>query len=341
MLRSYFVLGALAAAAIAARLFLAWGPVGSLDAGSYDTVARIVRSGGNVYAETKFYNYSPVWFYLIGAMSFVAEAGGWRLIEVIRTFLTLVDVATGLLLWRLGGRWVAALFLLNPVSIWTTASHGQFDNLAVLFLLAALVAWPSAIVAVLVKQIVGPALIFLPFRRSWALAAAALVLFLISLVPWALTGGAAGIWTNVLTYASAPGVWGLTAVGIPAQLVMAVLVAFMICVAYLTRHLKPPERLVAWAVTFLVFTPGYGVQYLVLPIAVATLARSWWLIPYTLVAAPHIIWPELFSRAPIWVVLAVWWIALLVRAVFPNAQKRLSSDGFRRLVTVRKPVGEA
>jgi hypothetical protein len=197
------------------------------------------------------------------------------------------------------------------VSIWTTGSHGQFDNLAILFLLFALVAWPWAIVAVLAKQLVGPAILYLPVRRPLLLAATALVGFLVSLAPWALTGTGEAIWRNVITYGSAQGEWGLTAVGVPEFPAFLVLVATLVSTAYLTRHQPAPNRLVAWSITFLVFTSGYGVQYLVLPIALATLARSWWLAPYSLVAGLHLVRPDLFMRAPIWLVLAAWWCTVI------------------------------
>ena len=50
------------------RLILAGAVFGNFDMDSYEIVVGIVHKGGNVYAETDRYNYSPVWFMVLLAL---------------------------------------------------------------------------------------------------------------------------------------------------------------------------------------------------------------------------------------------------------------------------------
>ncbi len=70
----------------------------------------------------------------------------------MRTLVSAVDLLSAAVLWRLARRRgidpgkVVALFLANPVSIWTTGFQGQFDGVSLLFLLLAiLVTVPAAV----------------------------------------------------------------------------------------------------------------------------------------------------------------------------------------------------
>src|SRR6266542_167917 len=145
---------ALLALGILVRLVLAW-VFGSIvtdfptayDHRSYELVAAIMERGGNVYAETYRYNYSPVWAFVLLGCSWVASWLGAPLAFVVRALLTLVDVANAGLIARLAAdghgswrrRWVPAfgVAFLNPASVILTGTHGQFENLAALPLLAA------------------------------------------------------------------------------------------------------------------------------------------------------------------------------------------------------------
>ncbi len=53
----------------AVRLYLAYEFYGNYDTTSYEIVAAIVKRGGNVYAETSRYNYSPLWSLMLGALN--------------------------------------------------------------------------------------------------------------------------------------------------------------------------------------------------------------------------------------------------------------------------------
>jgi hypothetical protein len=112
----------------------------NFDFESYTIVADLVSRGENVYAGTTRYNYGPSWFWLLGLgqwlVSFAPDP-----ILALRYFvvglLTAVDIGICLILYRRFGLGAATLFYLNPISIIITGYHNQFDNLAILLGLGA------------------------------------------------------------------------------------------------------------------------------------------------------------------------------------------------------------
>ena len=131
----------LLAVALAARLALAVPPE-NFDSASYNLVASIVRDGGNVYAETDRYNYSPFWFLVLGGMQPIASVLQLPVANAARILLSGVDVATAVMLWRMAGPISAAVFFANPVSMAITGYHGGFDSIALLLVLIAVWADP-------------------------------------------------------------------------------------------------------------------------------------------------------------------------------------------------------
>src|SRR5262245_54515821 len=84
------------------RLYLAYTHAGNYDQQSYEIVAAIARRGGNVYAETSRYNYSPVWLYVLLLLKNISLISGLAFPFVIRAFLTLVDVLCAWIVGLLG-----------------------------------------------------------------------------------------------------------------------------------------------------------------------------------------------------------------------------------------------
>ena len=135
---------AVCAMAVAARLYLSWHAPASYDMNWF--WAQIIdgmERGGHLYEDTP-YHFSPVWSWLLLLFQKTSRLG-FPFNATLRTFLTGVDVVSAWLLFRIGRKeghagwaWKApVLFLTNPVSIWVSSVQGQFDNLSLLFLLAA------------------------------------------------------------------------------------------------------------------------------------------------------------------------------------------------------------
>lgn len=329
-------------AGVGARLVLAFGWHGNHDQDSYEIVASIMRSGGNVYAETARYNYSPIWAYGLLALSNLASWTGLPFHFVVRGFLTAVDFANAVLIGRLGARekgWHRhtgmAIYLVNPVAILLVGYHGQFETLAMLPLLIAAnlltahgenasskTIWALATLALTIKHIVIFFVwtAFLTRAKStyhalvWSLAAAAV--FLASLLPFAVSGGADGIIRNVLLYSSRLGVWGLSAVlPVPIAYLFFVITMAIMPVAFAKRIGPLSIRVMeAVGVAFLALIPGFGVQYLLLPIILGSALASRPYLLYSVVASMYILadrdslaigWlPN--SAVLVWLTLLIW-----------------------------------
>jgi hypothetical protein len=76
------------------RLFLADGPY-NFDMTTWINTGAVMRHHLDIYAYDKFYNYPPLWFFVLGFLdriSLIFPIIPFRFIE--RAFLSLVDVAT-------------------------------------------------------------------------------------------------------------------------------------------------------------------------------------------------------------------------------------------------------
>ncbi|HEY6065747.1 MAG TPA: hypothetical protein VIY96_06295 [Thermoanaerobaculia bacterium] len=286
---------ALAIIGLAARLLLAWGTRGGVEIGYYSTVARGISSGEGFYG-TGMNNYAPIWAGVILLVERVSRATGAPFGSLMRTLLTGVDLVSAAVLWRIAaglGRdpWkIAALFLVNPVSIWTTGFQGQFDNLSLLFLLIAILAtprrdedggagWPavaSLALSIAAKQVTAlhpilwrkrvrhPAMVVVP----WVATA---LLFLPFLGEWR------AIRDHVVRYSGVPRSYGLSELVLYDDHFSLPVGVLCLAAGLLTawRLSREPDLPVACLTLFLVllfFAPGFGTQYGVWPLTVGVLS---------------------------------------------------------------------
>jgi hypothetical protein len=110
------------------------------DFDSYRIVADLMAQGKNVYAETTRYNYGPIWFLVIHGLDVLAQHDANTFRWLLVGLLCLVDAGICYILWEKLGCVAATFFFLNPVSIIITGFTNQFDNLAILIGLAAVLA---------------------------------------------------------------------------------------------------------------------------------------------------------------------------------------------------------
>ena len=306
-MRRYVVI---AVVGLTLRLILAAFFPGNWDQDSYLIVARIVERGGNVYAETARYNYSPLWAYLLAGLDVAERAVGLRFDFLTRAFLAVVDLADAVLIAgiakrsNLNPRLAFLTFLLSPVSILLTGLHGQFENLAALpLLLGAYLAlgkapkgwlWSLAALALTAKHIlifsvwdflgwlgkgfgqgvllmIGAGMVFLvSFGTSWLVA------------PRAIVG-------HVLLYSSNHGLYGLGL--LPPTYALPLFLGLMVCLVLATSRQPWPvyRRLAFMAVALLAFLPGMGEQYLAIVPLFASVRPSRWLAVWSLVASAAIL----------------------------------------------------
>ena len=281
------------AGSLLVRIWLSFRAPESYDITAYwRPIAGQIRAGIRLYEGTA-YHFLPPWAWVLAVTRALAGPGP-LFAAAIRTLLTAADAATALLVFRLARREgivppriAALLFLWNPVSIWVSAVQGQFDNLAILFLLAALLAdgarsdagskepgSPLAAVGLALSLAAKQIAAFHPLlwwrdlrgRRTAALSYGAALLFAI---PYAGQWRAAA--RSLAVYRSVPRSYGLsefvladsrwgTAVGwLSAASALA-------AALWLSRFPRVRSSLALFLV-LLLFAPGMGAQYLVWPVA--------------------------------------------------------------------------
>ncbi len=314
-------------AALAARLALLHAFPGNYDTESYDIVADVVTRGGDPYRETTRYNYSPLWAFVIAGAGAAARTSGASPTSVLGLLLLAGDVATAVLVYRLARRrrsgaasaLAALFFFANPVSILVSSHHLQFDGLAVLFLVAAVLlsdrgrdlpAAAALAVSLLVKHVTAFHPLLFRRRPGWrGLLPATLpyAAFAASFLPYAASWRE--ILENVLLYRGVTGNYGIEAmVLLPGVPDWAPVPIFLAAVAVAVFFLRREELVRASLLLFLVvlvFAPGFGRQYCVWPIALGAIFAGPGFFLYSFVAA-----------------------AFLVGALFPGAREILPLPGW-------------
>lgn len=354
------------AAAAAVRIAFLNRLNGNYDLDSFAIVARIVRAGGNVYEETNRYNYSPVWAWALAGLSRVGDLFGFSLARAVTALLFAADSATAFVIYRiLRGRDVhaaragvgALLFFANPVSVLASSVRGMFDNVAILFLLAGILAavrparpgrpvspagrWSasaSLAVSLLVKHVAWfHPLLFVKRNgrtlRGLALALLPYAVFAVSFLPYWRSW--ARIRTQVFGYAGLDEVYGLeplrTAGFLPPWGPSAVCAVVGIAAALWlsARNLEPARAARMLFLIVLLFLPGVTPYYFVWPIALGALTPNTGYAVYTAVATLFFLgspdglaleWPHLPGWWGLWWA-TTFWLLWDLREVLPSRRR--------------------
>jgi hypothetical protein len=106
--------------------------------------ADIYKYNGNIF-ESGQYNYSPlIWINILFFLNSIPPFFSDTLIDFrykLIVFLTLIDIFSFLILLRLHSLKVASLYYLSPILIFISGWHNQFDNVAILLGLLAVLAY--------------------------------------------------------------------------------------------------------------------------------------------------------------------------------------------------------
>lgn len=326
------------------------------DADGFVINARLFLEGKNIYLYQPYYNYSPLFFYILGFLGKIGQfIPAIPTKVIIHWFLSFIDIFTAFILIRLAGQrkiiiWkTVALFILNPVSIIISGYHGQFDNLAIFFLLLAILLsettkksrrfmqnfliWLILTVGLTVKHtILFPAFSFLVhFSRKTYLAVflftASLLVFLASFLPYYFSASAQ-ISQNVFKYKSMEGLYGVSFIlskycphclGTDTNyLIRNIFLLSGLTLAVFLRHRDAARSCLISFLFFLTFTTGIGGQYFVFPIALGALFPSIWFYLYSIVVTLFLLgndWEfnisvfKIFSWNVVWVVTFMWFLS--------------------------------
>jgi hypothetical protein len=282
---------------LAGRMALAWTFPAGVELGYYSQVAGAISRGEGAYG-TSLNNYSPIWSGVIRLVDRASRASGISFVRLMRTLVSAVDLLSAAVLWQIARRRgtdprrVVALFLANPVSIWTTGFQGQFDGVSLLFLLLAILVtesgaaiaanrpfpWIFLTLSIATKQITAiHPILWINRVRNRAILLLPYLLTAVLFVPFVREWRS--IRDNVLLYRGVPRSYGLS------ELVLfddrwATPVGLLALVAGLItawRLRDDPDLMRASLVLFLVllvFAPGFGTQYAVWPLTLGVLTAG-------------------------------------------------------------------
>jgi hypothetical protein len=325
------------------RLFLAVVLYGNYDMNSYEIVTDILTRGGNVYAQTNRYNYSPLWFMILFGLKRIQLAFDIPFHFVVRTFLCCVDLLTLACLIliarikKLPVTRTAIFFYLSPVSFLVTGYHGQFENLAMLMVLTGIfmylwlttrpvlrtvLLWLFATTGMIIKHNTFYELIIClnsSMKRNWiklSLFVISVAIFLSLFIPyWDM--GRKGIIENVFGYSSLFGLYGVTSLFRQPQL-KYLFIAAMFVFPFFLKGRDIISQCLLGTLFFLSFTTGISIQYFILPVAIGVLRPSKCFFLYTLAASVFILGSgntffvpgfHLFMWNGVWVAAVCWFVA--------------------------------
>jgi len=258
------------------------------DFDSYLIVSKMLVNGENPYDSGR-YNYGPNWmFFLTFARSIFENPDAFRLVLAIT--LTLADVGIAIILFKRGYSLASLLIMLSPISIAITGQHQQFDNIAILLLLAAMYVYrPTGMkswsrndtyVLILITLSITTKHVFIFFlfwfalkqtgiRKALIYLVAPVIVFVLSLVPFWLISPQSVV-ENVLLYSGynnapllsivIPNLEEMDAFGRRLQQVIFVLV--VLATGYFLRRHSPFILALVYTITLVVFTSGLADQYL-------------------------------------------------------------------------------
>lgn len=269
----------------------------NFDFESYCIVGEIAGNFRNVYAETERYNYAPIFFCIQGILYRISQMNpeNWMLIyRILIVFvLTLADLGITFFIAYKYSLKKAIYFFLNPISIFITGYHNQFDNIAIFFALIAILFFNEEetfnrkdvgfvlfiSLSLMIKHILFLLPVFLllnknlPFKKKILYGFIPPSFFVMSFIPFALDSRVAfeGILNNVFLYRSFNNSPFLSIfyklIDFPSNYKIVVYGIMMSGVAFIVRKCKFDTVLMVYLITMVVFASAIANQYLVIPMA--------------------------------------------------------------------------
>jgi hypothetical protein len=282
------------------------------DMGSYRQFVEAAPRGGALYSEAP-YHYSPLWAFVVLGISKVTSPDGIPFEKAVGGLLLLADAATAYLLFLIArdclrrppvaSAGAALLFFANPVSVFVTGFHLQWDTVAIVFLVAAV--WiagrerggrTAASLALAVSLLVKHVTFFHPLvfarrigRGRWLPRELLLPygLFFASLLPY--WRSRAAVFEGVFRYRSLSEDYGTSMLqkipGFPEWGGTAILAAAVLGASLAFRRLEIGRACLLLFLVLLIVVPGIVETYFVWPIALGSLYGGAGYAVFTLVVS--------------------------------------------------------
>jgi hypothetical protein len=266
----------------------------NFDFDSYKIVGEIASRFGNVYAETGRYNYGPIFlcfqgfFYRISAL---LPHSDFFYRYFIVSLLTCTDIGIALYIYKRHSRSASILFFLNPVSIIITGYHNQFDNMAVLLLLIALLFYNTnksfnkrdlwfvffMILSLMTKHLAVFFLFWifmrndLVWKKRLVYTGIPVFIFLISFIPFFHDEGIHGIIHNVFLYRSFNNLplfhFILKRLHVPSSFYFYVFISLLCASGVFFRKIQMDISVLLYTICLVAFSSAVANQYLIIPLA--------------------------------------------------------------------------
>lgn len=264
-----------------------------------------MRNGGSVYSGNVPYGYGPVWMFILKFADLIQAIFPdnrkiFRLVIIL--ILTLVDYLIARFIAKQFSNTAAILFFINPISIIITGYHNQFDNLALLVSLYAIVllgindfknSQKSVIyglIAIGLSLAVKQVVLFLPIwlffragtlRQKISRVVIPFGIYVACFIPWATSRsrieiifeevflqrrGRSGILFNLAGADYAGTIQGASYSDLVRKIVFVVWVVGILAFGWIMRNKPLIHSLIVYMVVMVAFAPAYSQQQLILPL---------------------------------------------------------------------------
>lgn len=343
------------------RLVFAWFLSGNSDLRSWERIATWAVSHKNIYNDTGLYGYFPPWaiiLYILKKISILLPQISPQPIfyVVVRVFLTLIDLLSLYILFLLSKVYkisflkIAPSFFINPVVVIITGYHGQFEGVAVLFILLGLYIYKKSknflfsylafsfggiikhnlfnqIVFFLKHQFKSKIKILVFFCLSLFLAAATLLPF--------INNGIFIIQKNIFCYYYSADYGILNIMGKLGlekwnEIYQKIFTFLFFFTPFILDIKKLHKACLLGSLMFITFSPGISDQYFILPIALGALDNSVWFIFYSIFTTLYFLGSgaqfniqlfKIFSNNIIFIISLFWFTSILIYNYKPGKRK--------------------
>lgn len=286
---------------ILVRVWLWWTSLGCNDIDNWVLHGRNVLANGltRAYTASVIFNHPPFIGMYSGLAWSWADGNLMIFARLIKVPGLVGEAITLLVLWYFAGPRAFATYSWLPSAILISSFHGNTDTLSAAFILTGAIAfdrksylvsgilWSAALNVKLLPLVFVPlVLIGAPSVRALVRVSIGLAIGVLPFVPPALVASHA-MYRNMLAYNSTPDNWGIlallnAAVGTPAiaasftgirqwyldygRYVMLCSIVSVALLSRVRRRLPMTEQAALSAALFLIFAPGFGIQYVVYPL---------------------------------------------------------------------------
>ena len=258
--------------------------------------ASIAGKFQNIYTNTIYYNYGPILYFILGAfyrisLLFQNSELAFRILWVLS--LSITDIGIAVILARKYSNKVAFLFLMNPISIFITGFHNQFDNMAVFFAIFASLFFNKSekfslkdlyFVLLISISIDLKHLFFLipiwtffikdlPWKKRFIYSGTPILVFLLSFIPFVMDDQTAlnGIMNNVFFYRSFNNsplfFMFFDFINFPQNYFFYIFIVILFIIGLLANQEKFTDIIFIYSIALVAFSSALTNEYLVIPMA--------------------------------------------------------------------------